>query len=192
MVWQLAAILILMTFYSIYIGKMLVQKKKGIQTDQIARGKQKGKIFYIELAMKISTYGVVVVEVISIVLKTSIFPANIRVMGIVLGICGNILFALAVWTMRDSWRAGISENEKTELITTGIYSISRNPAFLGFYFVYLGILFVFFNWFLLIFSCFAAALLHLQVLQEEAFLPSVFGSSYMDYSNMVRRYMGRK
>jgi len=192
MVWQLSASLILVVFYTIYIGKMQAQKKKGIQTDQIARGKKRGKIFYIELVMKISTYSVVVVEVISIVIKTSIFPANIRMMGIVLGICGNILFALAVWTMRDSWRAGISENEKTEIITTGIYSISRNPAFLGFYFVYLGILLIFFNWFLLIFSCFAAALLHLQVLQEEAFLPSVFGSNYIDYSNKVRRYLGRK
>jgi len=179
-------------FYTIYLGKMQAQKKKGIQTDQIARGKKSGKLFYIELAMKISTYSVVVVEILSIVMKTSIYPSSIRVTGIVLGICGNILFSLAVWTMRDSWRAGIFQNEKTEIITTGIYSISRNPAFLGFYFVYLGILLLFFNWVLLIFSCFAAALLHLQVLQEEAFLPSVFGSSYIDYRNTVRRYWGRK
>ena len=192
MVWQIAASLILVAFYAIYIGKMQAQRKKGIQTDQIARGKQRGKLFFIELTMKLSTYSVVVVELISILMKTSIFPTSIRMTGIVFGIGGNILFSLAVWTMRDSWRAGIAENEQTEMITTGIYSISRNPAFLGFYFVYLSILLVFFNSVLLLFSCLAAVLLHLQVLQEEAFLPTVFGSSYIDYRNKVRRYWGRK
>ena len=96
MVWQLSASLILLVFYTIYIGKMQAQKKKGIQTDQIARGKKRGKLFYIEFTMKISTYSVVVAEVISIVMKPSIFPTGIRVTGIGLGVCGIILFALAV------------------------------------------------------------------------------------------------
>ena len=42
--------------------------------------------------------------------------------------------------MRDFWRAGISETDKTELVTEGIYQISRNPAFLGFDLLYIGIL----------------------------------------------------
>lgn len=42
--------------------------------------------------------------------------------------------------MRDSWRAGISETDKTELVTEGIYQISRNSAFLGFDLLYIAIL----------------------------------------------------
>ena len=42
--------------------------------------------------------------------------------------------------MRDSWRAGISETDKTELVTEGIYQISRNPAFLRFDLLHIGIL----------------------------------------------------
>ena len=42
--------------------------------------------------------------------------------------------------MRDSWRAGISETDKTELITEGSYQISRNLAFLVFDLLYIGIL----------------------------------------------------
>ena len=91
MVWQLAASLILVLFYTVYLGKMQAQKKQGIQTNQIARGKQRDKLFYIELAMKISTYSVVVVEVISIVINTTIFPSSIRVTGIILGVCGNMM-----------------------------------------------------------------------------------------------------
>ncbi len=59
---------------------------------------------------------------------------------------GVMVFILAVFTMRDSWRAGVSKTEKTELVTSGIYQISRNPAFLGFDLAYTGILWMFFNW----------------------------------------------
>ncbi len=33
-------------------------------------------------------------------------------------------------TMKNNWRAGVSHTDKTELVTDGIYQISRNPAFL--------------------------------------------------------------
>lgn len=33
--FQVAAVIILLVFYGCYFGKMLMQKQKGIQTDQI-------------------------------------------------------------------------------------------------------------------------------------------------------------
>jgi len=33
--------------------------------------------------------------------------------------------------MRQYWKIGIDEKNKTELITKGLFSISRNPIFLG-------------------------------------------------------------
>lgn len=42
--------------------------------------------------------------------------------------------------MRDSWRAGISETDKTELVIEGIYQFSCNLAFLEFNLLYIGIL----------------------------------------------------
>lgn len=192
MIWQLAALLIWLAFYGIYLGKMLVQRKQGIRTDQIARGKEKGKRFYTELFMKLATYIVAAAEVISIALRTTAFPAVVRGAGIVLGAGGVILFALAVRTMRDSWRAGIAEKEKTEMVTDGIYRFSRNPAFMGFDLVYLGILLLFFNWALLLLSLFAGVMLHLQILQEEAWLPAAFGERYLEYRQEVCRYLGRR
>ncbi len=35
---NLLGIAILIFFYAVYIGKMFLQKRKGIQTDQIAKG----------------------------------------------------------------------------------------------------------------------------------------------------------
>ncbi len=192
MFWRIAAILTLLVFYSIYIGKMLLQKRQGIQTDQIAKREKRDKIFYTELLMKIAAYSVVLAEVISIFAAEPDLPMGILTIGALLGIAGDIIFAAAVVTMRDSWRAGIAEEDNRELITSGIYKISRNPAFLGFDCVYLEILLLFFNWILLVFSVFAAVMLHLQILQEEKYLPAAFGEEYINYKKHVCRYLGRK
>ena len=188
---KVTSLLILVLFYSAYLGKMLLQKRKGIQTDQMAKGKDKTKVFYIELVMKIATYGVVAAELISVWFVPPKLPQIWILIGAVLGFAGDILFAVSVVTMKDSWRAGIPQKDKTEMITSGIYSISRNPAFLAFDCVYAGLVLMHFNWALLLFSVFAMTMLHLQVLQEEQFLSETFGAQYSEYKARVRRYFGR-
>ncbi|MBQ5696728.1 MAG: isoprenylcysteine carboxyl methyltransferase, partial [Clostridium sp.] len=131
MVFQIGAVIILLVFYGCYFGKMLIQNKKGIQTDQIGKGKV-GFVRIIELTMKVATIFVLIVELISIYLNTSSLPIWSRYIGIVIALLGDVLFVISVLTMKDSWRAGVSETDKTELVTNGIYQISRNPAFLGF------------------------------------------------------------
>lgn len=189
---RIAAFFIIVFFYSVYLGKMFVQRKKGIRTDQIAVGKKKGSLFWTELIMKIATYATVAAEAASIFIAHPFLPLNIRIAGLFLAAAGDAVFLCAVLTMKDSWRAGIPENDRTEIVTGGIYSISRNPAFLAFDLVYLGILLSFFNIPLLSLSIFSALMIHLQILQEEKFLPSVFGDEYLAYKSRVRRYFGRK
>ena len=171
---------------------MLAQHKKGIRTDQIAAGNKKGSLFWTELTMKIATYAAVAAEAVSILYARPFLPFNIRIAGLFLSVAGDAVFLCAVLTMKDSWRAGIPENDRTEIVTGGIYSISRNPAFLAFDLVYIGILMAFFNIPLLALSIFSALMLHLQILQEEKFLPTVFGDEYLAYKSRVRRYFGRK
>lgn len=191
MVFQIAGILILLSFYTIYVGKMVRQKSKGIQTDQIARGKKVKSLFRTEIIMKIATYSIVVVELISIFFNTHLPYVIIRVVGVFLGVIGVMIFGIAVNTMRDSWRAGIPEKDKTELVTSGIFRISRNPAFLSFDMVYLGILLMFFNWVLLLFSIWTVTMLHLQIKQEEKFLLVIFGEKYLQYKKQTKRYIGK-
>lgn len=190
--WKVGAMMILAAFYGIYIGKMLIQKKKGIQTDQIAKGKNKDKTYWTELVMKVATGSVVIVEIISTAGGFSMSGTVAKTIGLVLGLLGVIIFGIAVWTMRDNWRAGIAENDKTDMVTSGIYGFSRNPAFLGFDLVYAGIVFMFCNPVLLACSVFAGVMLHLQILQEEKYLPTVFGKEYEAYYRRVSRYLGRK
>ncbi len=189
---KMLGLVILALFYAVYLGKMLLQRRRGIQTDQIARGKPHDKVFWTELVLKIATYTVVVVELVSIFVSGSQLPMALRITGALLGLAGDALFFVAVYTMRDSWRAGLAENDTTVLVTDGIYAYSRNPAFLAFDLVYAGLLMMFFNLPLLLFSLFAAVMLHLQVLQEERYLAHAFGQPYLDYQRRVRRYLGRR
>lgn len=191
MIWQACAIFMLLFFYGVYGLKASAQRRRGIKTNHMAQ-KKSGALFYTELLLSISTYGVVGAEVLSIIFNTRAFPRAVRMLGVALAVLGNIVFALAVWTMRDSWRAGIAQDDKTEMVTAGIYSLSRNPAFLGFDLVYIGILLMFFNWVLCVFTLLPMVMLHLQILQEEAYLASAFGGDYLAYKRSVGRYFGKR
>ena len=109
-----------------------------------------------------------------------------------IGMLGDAVFLLSVLCMKDSWRAGIPEKDKTEIVTNGIYKISRNPAFLGFDLMYLGIFLMYCNPLTGLFSLFAVIMLHLQILQEEKYLEATFGTTYLEYKKHVMRYLGAK
>lgn len=92
--------------------------------------------------------------------------------------------------MKDSWRAGIPEKDKTELVTGGIYAFCRNPAFLGFDLMYIGVLCMYCNILTGAFTALVVVMLHLQILQEERYMASTFGEEYLSYKKRVFRYLG--
>ncbi len=191
MKFPIDALLVLAIFYGIYFAKMLSQKRRGIQTRQIGRRKEKS-IRTVELLMSVATLGAPAAQLLSIALGWSRLPAGTRLAGFCIGLLGDAIFLLSVLCMRDSWRAGIPDRDKTELVTTGIYRFSRNPAFLGFDLMYIGVLLMYANFLTLAFSAFAIVMLHLQILQEERYLASTFGAPYREYCRRVFRYLGRR
>ncbi len=191
MPYPIAALFVLAVFYGIYFAKKLIQKRKGIQTRQIGRRKEKS-IHTVEMLMSVATLGAPAAQLVSVFFGWSYMPAGARFTGFCIGMLGDIVFLASVICMRDSWRAGIPDSDKTELVTTGIYKFSRNPAFLGFDLQYIGVLLIYFNPLTAVFSAFAIVMLHLQILQEERYLLSAFGEPYQQYKNRVFRYLGRR
>ena len=131
-------------------------------------------------------------QLLSITFDWSHLPANTRFTGFCIGMAGDIIFLISVLCMKDSWRAGIPDRDRTELVTDGIYAFSRNPAFLGFDLQYIGVLLMFCNLLTGAFTVFAVTMLHLQILQEERYLTAEFGAKYLKYRNQVLRYLGRR
>lgn len=185
------AIVVLAVFYGIYFSKMLIQRRHGIKTHQIGSRKE-GSVHTVEVLMSIATFGAPAAQLVSVAFGWSLMPAGARFTGFCTGMLGDLIFLVSVICMKDNWRAGIPDKDRTELVTTGIYRYSRNPAFLGFDFMYIGVLLMYFNPLTAAFSLFAVVMLHLQILEEEKFLVSVFGDAYLKYKGSVCHYLGRK
>ena len=185
------ALLVLVIFYGIYFAKMLAQRRQGIQTRQIGRVKEKS-VHIVELLMSIATLAAPVIQILSIIFGWNHMPANARFTGFCIGMLGDIIFLASVLCMKDSWRAGIPDKDRTTLVTTGIYRYIRNPAFLGCDVMYVGLLLMYFNLSMLVVSAFAIIMLHLQILQEERYLTENYGESYREYRKHVFRYLGRR
>lgn len=191
MIYQITAILILAAFYTFYIVKIIIQKQQSIKTNQMGIGNKPGKVLLIERIMSCATVLTIVFDAGSIFLVKQ-FPAEgIRIAGIATEIMGVIFFASATITMKTSWKVGIPE-EKTALVTDGIYKWSRNPAFLGFDLLYLSVCLMFFNIPLVCVSVWAAVMLHIQILQEETHMQNMFENEYISYKKHTLRYFGKK
>ena len=189
--YRLLALLVLALFYGIYLTKQWRQKRRGIRTMQIGSRKD-AQIRTVETLMGIATVGIIPAQLLSVGFGWSHLPAGARFTGFCVGLLGDGIFLISVLCMKESWRAGIPDQDKTELVTDGIYAFSRNPAFLGFDLQYIGVLLMFCNLLTGMFTVFAIVMLHRQILQEERHLTAAFGAEYLNYRRRVLRYLGRR
>ncbi|MGN1219674.1 MAG: methyltransferase family protein [Candidatus Cryptobacteroides sp.] len=196
MATKITALIIMAVFYSAYLGKKFAQRRQGITTNQIGKGDKPRKVLLIENIMGWATFAVIPVEIISIILYPgmTLVPVLrdcqvIQWAGLAIAAIGVVFFITAMLTMADSWRAGIPDSDKTAFVQKGIFRISRNPAFVGFDLMYIGLLLAFPNLIHLLFAIFPIVMLHLQIRQEEVFCRKAFGSEYEEYCKRVRRYL---
>ena len=67
----------------------------------------------------------------------------LRIIGFAFVTIGFFMGIFSLISMKNSWRVGIKYEQKTELVTSGIYSISRNPYFFSYDMMILGFIFFF-------------------------------------------------
>jgi protein-S-isoprenylcysteine O-methyltransferase Ste14 len=100
-----------------------------------------------------------------------------------------IVVSIAQTQMANSWRIGIDENNKTELVTKGFFSLSRNPIFLGIMIANFGLFMVLPNAFTLLIISLSTVSINTQIRLEEAFLEREHGKEYINYKQKVRRWI---
>lgn len=187
----LAALGILLLFYGVYFAKMGAQRRRGIRTNRLGRqGSARGRM--LERTLAATANAAAAAQLCSVFCGWNAAPAPVRAVGAALGLAGDAVFFAAVRAMRDSWRAGLPEPGQTSLVTDGVYRYSRNPAFLGFDLLYLGLSLLYCNPLLAAVSACAMVMLHLQILREERFLREAFGEAYAAYQRQTARYWGRR
>lgn len=110
-------------------------------------------------------------------------------LGVSLCAAGLALLLWSIVSFGRSFRVGIDTTHPDELVTTGAFAISRNPIYVGFALILIGQFLIFPNWIPLAYLVLAVWLFNRQVLREEAYLETHYGSSYEAYSAKVRRYL---
>lgn len=109
--------------------------------------------------------------------------------GVALCIFAPALFLWGMISFGESFRVGIDEDKPGGLVSTGAFSISRNPLYVAFFMVLIGVFLIFPTW--IFFAYFVAGLwlIDRQVCLEENLLRNTYGKKYDNYCNKVRRYI---
>jgi len=114
----------------------------------------------------------------------------ISVIGILPLLLGAALFAWARATFRRHMTALMPWTRTTALVTDGPYDFSRNPIYLSFVLMYLGLSFIFDSAYVLIMVVVVVVLFdRLQIPREERYLRGVFGAEFNSYATKVRRWI---
>ncbi len=109
--------------------------------------------------------------------------------GMVLIHVSFLLILIAQLQMNLSWRMGIDEKNRTPLITSGLFKVSRNPVFLGIIISVMGIFLILPNMFTFSIMTLTHFVIQVQVRLEETFLEKQHGQKYLLYKQQVKRFI---
>ena len=119
------------------------------------------------------------------------FP-NIEIIGGSIFLLGLVTAMLAILLFKK-YRTTVNPmkpEETTALVTTGIFSMTRNPMYLGLFFAIFGTILIFGSWFGIILLIFFVWYINkFQILPEEEAMEKLFGKKYNEYRQNVRRWI---
>ncbi|MDP3927864.1 MAG: isoprenylcysteine carboxylmethyltransferase family protein [Bacteroidota bacterium] len=118
---------------------------------------------------------------------TALEVVAIKYIGLALLVVALIWTILAQKHMKNSWRIGIDNETKTELVTSGLFGLSRNPIFFGMILSLIGLFLSTPNAFTALFLILGYVLIQIQIRLEEDFLMKEHGEKYLRYKQKVRR-----
>lgn len=100
-----------------------------------------------------------------------------------------VWISIAQFQMSNSWRIGIDEENKTKLVTDGVFSISRNPIFLGMIISVLGLFFIVPNALTFFLTITTYIVIKIQIRLEEEFLQKQHAQDYVNYKLKTKRLL---
>ena len=119
-----------------------------------------------------------------------VFPGILVWVGYALVVIGFGLAFGAVIRFMQARTTIDPHGSVSEIVTDGVFSISRNPIYLGFVCLLIGFPFAFGIYWGLILSPLFIILMNALVIQhEEAYLEKKFGKVYTSYKSRVRRWL---
>jgi protein-S-isoprenylcysteine O-methyltransferase Ste14 len=113
----------------------------------------------------------------------------ISIAGFIIALSSLILLILSLLHFQKSLRFGLDKNNLGKLVTSGVFSISRNPFFLSVNLYFSGLACIFPSLFFISIAFMSVFSIHFFILKEEKFLTQHYGNEYINYTKRVRRYI---
>ena len=177
--------LFLILLISVVVIRAIIKKQEII-------GRPPIPVFYFLLAKTL-----VIVNMTFLLLKGLNISVNrifvpygiIEIIALVFLIIGAVILLLSAVALNKDLIFGLSSSGEHKLQTKGIYSLSRHPFYLGFFFVLFAS--CLFNPHLINIAAFLGAWLihHFIMIKEEEFLKTQYGEEYIRYAKKVKRYI---
>ncbi len=124
-------------------------------------------------------------------LSTTFLETDISfIMGLIFVMLGILFILPALIKFFKTKNTLITIKPANSLQTTGIYSISRNPMYLGLLSIYIGVAFFKGNyWTFILIPIVILVITYFVILKEEKYLSRTFETDYTDYKKKVRRWI---
>jgi protein-S-isoprenylcysteine O-methyltransferase Ste14 len=103
-------------------------------------------------------------------------------------VCGTVITVVAQGQMGTAWRIGI-DDRPTELITRGLFALSRNPIFSGMILTLIGAVLIAPAVWSILFASVTILLIAVQTRFEEQHLIELHGEKYVAYAQQVGRFL---
>lgn len=113
----------------------------------------------------------------------------IEVTAAIMLICGFALALLGHRQLGRDWRSGIDPDGPSQLVTAGLYSLSRNPMYLGVLMAQAGFFLALPSWFTLLCLLVGSVAIVSQVRLEEMHLRNRFPVDFPGYAMQVARWL---
>ena len=123
-------------------------------------------------------------------MPTLVTSSTLEWIGVATAAAGVLLTLAAQMSMGDSWRIGVDESERTELVTAGAFQLARNPIFTAMGVTAAGLTMMVPNALAVVGLLALVVALQLQVRGVEApYLRATHGADYAAYASRVGRFV---
>ena len=113
-----------------------------------------------------------------------------KILGIVLLVCSLFFLVTSLTKFFRTKNTLIPFKPASSLQTNGIYSVSRNPMYVGLAIVYLGLTCLIGNWWnIILFPLLIFLVEALIIKKEESYLERAFKDEFANYRQKVRRWL---
>jgi protein-S-isoprenylcysteine O-methyltransferase Ste14 len=192
---KLAAVMLVVFLVLTFFVRVAIQLRRTGTTGLIGLRKGAGPLEYLSGVLFLGGMAMAIVS-LELVLQDDLDPIGsldvdaLHVPGIALATLGGLSVFGAQLGMGASWRIGVSEDQGTDLVTGGWFSVIRNPIYTAMIVGWTGFALMVPTWLAFAAVVVIASALELQVrVVEEPYLIRTHGEAYRRYASRVGRFI---